>query len=165
MISRKLAVRLVAASGLALSISGCALPPLVTAASFAVDIVSLGETGKTVSDHGLSLVMGQDCALLRAFQGAVCRDDAPGAETALGALIALGPLSDPSVNPAPDDPMILPPTLAYLDHPLGGAAARGAAVGNDLPAVAFAILREEIDAAEAAAARDGMAYLSAGIGG
>ncbi len=46
-------------------LSGCALPPIVTIASIAVDVASYGATGKTVSDHGLSFVMQQDCAMLR----------------------------------------------------------------------------------------------------
>ena len=46
-------------------LSGCALPPIVTVASIAVDVASYGATGKTVSDHGLSFVMQQDCAMIR----------------------------------------------------------------------------------------------------
>ncbi len=49
-------------------LSGCALPPIVTVASIAVDVASYGATGKTVSDHGLSFVMQQDCAMLRVFE-------------------------------------------------------------------------------------------------
>ena len=48
----------------AISLSGCGLPPIISAASLALDVVSYGMTGKTVADHGLSLVMQQDCALL-----------------------------------------------------------------------------------------------------
>ncbi len=38
-------------------LSGCVLPPAITLASIAADFASYGETGKTVSDHGLSFVM------------------------------------------------------------------------------------------------------------
>ena len=49
-------------------LSGCALPPIVTVASIAVDVASYGATGKTASDHGLSFVMQQDCVMLRVFE-------------------------------------------------------------------------------------------------
>jgi hypothetical protein len=167
--SRKYPVHLAAILALSLSISGCAIPPIVTAASFAVDIVSLGETGKTVSDHGLSFVTQRDCALFRAFQGAVCRDRAPGEDTPQGALVALDPLADPNMNPTPDDPMVLPRALAYLDRPLGPAVASFASAGDHPPAAAFAASpaepAAELAAEPAAALRDGLAYMTAGIAG
>ena len=46
-------------------LSGCVLPPAITLASIAADFASYSETGKTVSDHGLSFVMQKDCAMLR----------------------------------------------------------------------------------------------------
>ena len=46
-------------------LSGCVLPPVITLASIAADFASYGETGKTISDHGLSFVMQKDCAMLR----------------------------------------------------------------------------------------------------
>jgi hypothetical protein len=38
----------------------------------ALDFASYGATGKTVTDHGLSMVLQQDCALLRGLEGQVC---------------------------------------------------------------------------------------------
>ena len=46
-----------------LAIGGCGLvPPAVSIASFAADALSYAVSGKSVSDHGLSLVMQEDCS-------------------------------------------------------------------------------------------------------
>lgn len=50
---------------LALFLSGCALPPAVSVASFVADGVSYVLTGKNTTDHAISAVVGQDCALFR----------------------------------------------------------------------------------------------------
>jgi hypothetical protein len=39
----------------------------------ALDIGSFAISGKTVTDHGISAVAQEDCALLRVFDGGVCR--------------------------------------------------------------------------------------------
>jgi sporulation related protein len=58
------------------SVCGCAIPPALTIASFAVNAVSYAATGKSVTDHGLSAVVGEDCALWRAVADRkICRDD------------------------------------------------------------------------------------------
>lgn len=58
-------------TGLALSLSGCivTLPPAVQMASFALDGVSYITTGKSVSDHAISTVTAQDCAMTRVLKG------------------------------------------------------------------------------------------------
>jgi len=58
-------------AGLALSLSGCivALPPAVQVASLALDGVSYLTTGKSVTDHAISAVTEQDCAMTRALKG------------------------------------------------------------------------------------------------
>jgi hypothetical protein len=62
-------------STLALSLTGCALPPAISIASLAVDAVSYMITEKTVTDHALSQLAQQDCALLRTLSGdPVCID-------------------------------------------------------------------------------------------
>ena len=60
-----------------LVLGGCALPPAVTLASLAADGVSYVTTGKSVSDHGMSVATGNDCALMRpVFTGkAMCQID------------------------------------------------------------------------------------------
>lgn len=63
--------------GAALSLTGCivALPPAVQAASLALDGVSYLTTGKSVTDHAISGITAQDCAMMRALQGdAICTD-------------------------------------------------------------------------------------------
>ena len=58
-----------------LALGGCALPLPLQLASFAADGVSFAATGKSVSDHGLSAVAGQDCALWRGVtEGEICVD-------------------------------------------------------------------------------------------
>ncbi len=59
-------------AALAASLSGCAIPPIISVASLALDFASYGSTGKTVADHGLSAVLQKDCALLRGLEGQVC---------------------------------------------------------------------------------------------
>lgn len=52
-------------------LGGCALPPAVTLASLAIDGVSYAATGKTTTEHGLSLVTQEDCVFLRAVEDGV----------------------------------------------------------------------------------------------
>ena len=69
-------------------LSGCALPPAVTLVSLALDATSYVVSGKTVTDHGISLVLDRDCALLRALEGEICRETAD-FEVALATLTPL----------------------------------------------------------------------------
>ncbi|MSO77852.1 MAG: SPOR domain-containing protein [Alphaproteobacteria bacterium] len=119
-------MRSVGILGLTLLLGGCALPPIVTALSFALDGVSFVATGKSVGDHGLSVVLDRDCALWRVIDGrGVCEapdgemvatgdrkpdaeagDPNPGAETiAVVALVApvedVLELATPIDEPAP----------------------------------------------------------------
>ena len=57
---------------LALPLSGCLLPPIITIASLALDVGSYAVSGKTMTDHGISLVAEEDCALMRVFEGHLC---------------------------------------------------------------------------------------------
>ena len=50
-------------------LSGCAIPPALTIASYVLDGVSYAATGKSVSDHGISAVAGRDCATFRILKG------------------------------------------------------------------------------------------------
>jgi hypothetical protein len=57
-------------------LAGCAVPPAVTIVSLVADGVSYAATGKSTTDHAISAVAGQDCALLRAAQDkAICDPD------------------------------------------------------------------------------------------
>lgn len=66
-------------------LSGCALPPIISVVSIAADFASYGATGKTVTDHGISLVLQQDCAMLRALDGPICFEESE-SETAIASL-------------------------------------------------------------------------------
>ena len=152
---------------MALGVSGCALPPIVTAAGVAADIFSYGETGKSVTDHGISMVMQKDCALLRAFEGPVCSAHPPAENTPEGALVALAPLGDPSINSAASDPMTLPRPLAYLEGALGLAVASAPEPRSAVRTASFVDYGETLAAAPVPgpAHGQGLSYLPAGIDG
>lgn len=79
-----------------LLLGGCALPVPIQIASWALDGASLFATGKSVTDHGLSAVAQEDCAMWRvATTGEVCIDGEGGG-------IAVADLDDAS--PVPGDP-------------------------------------------------------------
>ena len=58
--------------GLGLSVGGCLLPTPFSFVSMGADVVSYMATGKAVTDHGVSLAMGEDCALVRILDGQIC---------------------------------------------------------------------------------------------
>ncbi len=104
---------------LAVILSGCALPPAITVMSLVADVVSYAETGKSVTDHGISIVLRKDCALLRGFEGEICIEPDPAAEFASSLAFA----TDSEVAPrgpeqAPDAWLA---ELSYLGDPLGPA--------------------------------------------
>ena len=59
----------------AVSLSGCGIPPVVSLATLALDLASYGSTGKTMTDHGISMVLREDCALLRVLDGPICVEE------------------------------------------------------------------------------------------
>lgn len=83
-------VKKVAAVGAcALVLQACALPVPLKIASWALDGVSYLATKKSLTDHGLSMVAQQDCAMLRGLKGEeICRDDAPGTDGAVVVALA-----------------------------------------------------------------------------
>ena len=52
-----------------LLVSGCALPPVIAIASYAATGLSYIASGKSVSDHVLSAMADQDCAMFRVVMG------------------------------------------------------------------------------------------------
>jgi hypothetical protein len=57
-------------------VAGCALPPAVMVASLAADGVSYAATGKSTTDHAISAIAEEDCALLRVIkEESVCKPD------------------------------------------------------------------------------------------
>jgi len=68
------------ALGLPLLTGGCAVSA-VTAASYGADGVSYADSGKSGSDHFMSMVSKKDCALWRVFRNeSVCHARDPGAK-------------------------------------------------------------------------------------
>lgn len=60
---------------LMLSLSGCLISVPVTVAKLAIDSVSYVATGKSTTDHAISGLSGQDCALHRVIAGNdVCKE-------------------------------------------------------------------------------------------
>ena len=70
-------MRWLSLAALTVVLSGCALPPAITIASLVADVASYASTGKTVADHGISLVLRKDCALLRGLEGEICLEPDP----------------------------------------------------------------------------------------
>lgn len=114
-------------AAVAIPLSGCALPPVVSVASMAFDFASYGETGKTIKDHAISIVLQRDCALLRVFEGPICEEED---ETPI-ALASLYEMTDPVVAIGQRDPIIVPTDLAYLEGAAAGAVARSPEAGPD----------------------------------
>ncbi|NNE85562.1 MAG: hypothetical protein HKN28_16485 [Alphaproteobacteria bacterium] len=94
-----------------LFLSGCAVPPAVAVASLAANGVSFAATGKSTTDHAISAVAGEDCALLRvASEKPVCD---PNGEV----LVAL------EVTETPDADW-------YVDLETGGSTSAGLSTAN-----------------------------------
>ncbi|PIW25985.1 MAG: hypothetical protein COW30_17315 [Rhodospirillales bacterium CG15_BIG_FIL_POST_REV_8_21_14_020_66_15] len=58
-------------------LGGCALPVPIQIASWAIDIISVATTEKSVTDHGISALTHKDCALYRVVteeDSVICRD-------------------------------------------------------------------------------------------
>lgn len=79
-----------------LPLGGCALPPALSIASLVLDAGSYAASGKSMTDHGISLVAARDCAVMNILsEGALCRES----RTYETAVAALEPL--PGTAPAP----------------------------------------------------------------
>lgn len=63
--STAVALASVVLSGL---VSGCAIPPALTVASYVGDGILMLATGKSSNDHALSLFIGKDCATMRVLE-------------------------------------------------------------------------------------------------
>lgn len=58
-------------------LGGCALPIPIQVASWAIDVISVVATEKSVTDHGISALTNRDCALHRALtedDNTICRE-------------------------------------------------------------------------------------------
>ncbi len=101
--------RFLAALILATGLGGCALPVPLQIASFVADGVSLLTTQKTMTDHGLSALTGQDCAVWRGFSSGegLCEESDADHVVLVAEAPASGPLPGdvPAIDvSATDDP-------------------------------------------------------------
>jgi len=62
-------IRISVAAALMFVLSGCAVSPTVDAVSWTVDGVSYFLTGKSMTDHAMSIAAGKDCAMTRVIKG------------------------------------------------------------------------------------------------
>ncbi|WP_156520896.1 hypothetical protein [Magnetospirillum moscoviense] len=131
--------RLAVVLTLMMGLSACAIPPAISIASLAADGVLLAATGKSKTDHGLSLATGRDCATFRIFDDQnVCQDDVVAQIEPMPAEVEreLDRLRSPSVATAPPPRVALATafagtsgvTVAQLTMPrhLSSADVRGA---------------------------------------
>jgi hypothetical protein len=96
---------------LLMALSGCFIPPAVTLASLAADGVSLAASGKSLKDHALSEVTGEDCAMWRVVKNDdICLVEVGASETVLVAYkgpetVYDGPWTEPPLSTADIDVM------------------------------------------------------------
>lgn len=128
--------------GLPLLLGGCGLPPALSAASWALDGISYLASGKSVTDHAISEVAQQDCALFRVVQGReLCEAHADDTQTAEGPQIIVATAtygdnwlgSDGAVQL--DDPFVVPVEVAAFVEGFGPGTV---AVNDQQTAATFA---------------------------
>lgn len=105
-----------------LVVGGCVLPPAVTIANYALNGISYAATGKSLTDHAISIALNMDCALFRVVKALeICVDPVDDDEHLV--MIAVLPTDEnwgAGVSLAvSDDPMVLPTDLAALTADLG----------------------------------------------
>ncbi|MCZ6744600.1 MAG: hypothetical protein O7D31_07990 [Alphaproteobacteria bacterium] len=115
-------------------LNACALPAAFTIASLAADGISYVTSGKSVTDHALSVVANEDCAMWRALQARpICRDrdapatlvaaaPAPGESEVLAVVLATAPAADGSMAPEIDLSKV-PATVIGVAPAAGGSMA------------------------------------------
>lgn len=126
-------LRVVAAGAALALLGGCALPPALVIASYALDVTSFIATGKTPTDHGISLLAQRDCALMRIFEGSICAPEEEDYQLAdSGVLVPLGPEGPMPLSPLAEggDLSSLPPLPGPGPHEPGQLAA---AAGQPIP--------------------------------
>ncbi|HKY94589.1 MAG TPA: hypothetical protein VJL84_04755 [Kiloniellales bacterium] len=115
-------------------LGGCvAIPPAVAIASYVIDVGSFVATGKTATDHAISAVAQQDCAIMRIFEGNLCIDEPDYQLASAGVLEPLPPegqLEPPlALTPLASGDFAALPQIARLPdaalHVAGGQLAAG----------------------------------------
>jgi cell division septation protein DedD len=105
---------LVGAFLMALGLQGCALPPIVTIASYSADIVSYAATGKTVTDHAYSAVARSDCSFMRVFKEKPICTDYPSDKKNVVAEASPSPAPSAAGTPAQAPAVPEPPRNRYV---------------------------------------------------
>ena len=119
----------------ALAVSGCAAAP-VQVALLALDGVSFLVSKKSVADHGISIVMQQDCALWRGVtEGRVCSPDGAATMIAETEDTSDQAVDDAGIRPGPSAPAAVDPVTAWARSEL---AYRKSAAGDVRPSSADA---------------------------
>ena len=110
-------IRWLGVASVAGMLSGCAVPPAVTVASLALDLASYVETGKTVTDHGISFILQMDCGLLRVFDGPICAEWPDQAD-----VVVAGGSDGDSISPPSDLAYLQVAAIRPTPHPVGAEA-------------------------------------------
>ncbi len=99
-------MRTIAVLALPILLGACALPAVYSIATLAVDGISYATSGKGLSDHAISAVANEDCAMWRVLVARpICRDaDMPETVVAAAAGVAAAP--------APEESEVLAAVLA-----------------------------------------------------
>ena len=118
---------ILSAMAIAALVSGCLLPPPAQLASLVVQGITLAATDKTVTDHGISMVTGQDCALWRGIKGQPVCDDGVIDDTA-GTAFALNVNESEPVRIAPSD---IADDGPYFDAAAMSVAGRASVIDMD----------------------------------
>lgn len=124
-------------AAVALPLAGCAVPTALTVASLVADGVAVVTSGKTMSDHAISNLSGEDCRMSRVLKGEwICH-----AETKVVTVAELPPappeppLTVLSPYPRPSDPIAAEIKAA----PVLAAAATAAAPAKPAPPAVAAV--------------------------
>jgi hypothetical protein len=116
-------LRITLLMGLVSGVTGCLLPPAFTIASLAADGFSLTTSGKTVTDHAISLLAHRDCRLWRLVQGkSICGSDA--SVVAVAKLPAPLPLraASPALDPPAPIVVAARPANTALSEPIASSS-------------------------------------------
>jgi hypothetical protein len=101
----------------------------VAIASYVIDVGSFVATGKTATDHGISALAQEDCALMRVFEGQICRADPDYQMADSGVLQPLEPAGPQA---------ILPPAMQPQPEPQQAARGSTLQVAGLAPVTSYA---------------------------
>lgn len=103
-------------------LGGCSVSPAVDAVSWTFDGVSYFLTGKSMTDHAVSIAAGKDCAMVRVVKGQkVCvpRDEDVAGDRLVFQFDNSSWTVDPATSVADGDPLSVNPAVAEIVNPLG----------------------------------------------